>query len=156
MDGATCRGAAIAAPTKTRTRETECGCICRPLLDRGAGMPVKVFGIYLAYAPTVDLQYQGLGRYLAYFLKAAAKRTDVRFVVACPSWTRQGLLKLCEVEGLAAGTFDIVSPPHQPLLLRMYEWQLRRRQRTSGPGMLARWSAAFLSRCLEHRLSIER
>jgi len=118
-------------------------------------MPVKVFGIYLAYAPTIDLHNQGLGRYLAYFLKAAAKRSDVRFVVACPSWTREGLLKLCEVEGLAAGTFDIISPPDQPLLLRMYEWQLRRRQRPR-PGLFAVWGAAFLAKCTEHRLSIER
>src|ERR1051325_3776710 len=109
MDGGSCRGATIAAAVETASREAERGRICRPLLDRGAGMPVKVFGIYLAYAPTIDLQNQGLGRYLAYFLKAAAKRSDVRFVVACPSWTRKGLLKLCEMEGLVAGTFDIIS-----------------------------------------------
>lgn len=119
-------------------------------------MPVKVFGIYLAYAPTVDLQYQGLGRYLAYFLKAAAKRSDVRFVVACPSWTKESLLKLCEVEGLAAGTFDIISLPDKPVLLRMYERQLQRRRRPFGPGLIATWNAAIVARFAQHRLSLER
>src|SRR4051812_26890745 len=113
-------------------------------------MPVKVFGIYLAYAPTIDLQYQGLGRYLAYFLKAAAKRSDVRFVVACPSWTRESLLKLCEVEGLAAGTFDIISLPDKPILLRMYERQLQRWRRPFHRGLIAKWNAAIVSRLVQH------
>src|SRR3954454_18997590 len=150
MDGATCRRAAIAAAIKRRPRKTECGRICQPLLDRGAGMPVKVFGIYLAYAPTIDLQYQGLGRYLAYFLKAAAKRSDVRFVVACPSWTKESLLRLCEVEGLAAGTFDIISLPDKPFLLRMYERQLQRRRRRFRPALLAAWKAAIVSWSAQH------
>jgi glycosyltransferase involved in cell wall biosynthesis len=119
-------------------------------------MPVKVYGIYLAYAPTIDLQYQGLGRYLAYFLKAAAKRSDVRFVVACPSWTKEGLLKLCESEGLAAGTFDIISLPEKPLLLRAYERYLQYRRLPFRPSIFARLREAFLSKCLQHRLSIER
>src|SRR4051812_40126712 len=119
-------------------------------------MPVKVFGIYLAYAPTVDLQYQGLGRYLAYFLKAAAKRSDVRFVVACPSWTKESLLKLCEVEGLAAGTFDIISLPDKPVLLRIYERHLQRRRRSFRPGLIATWTASIVSRSAQHRLSLER
>jgi glycosyltransferase involved in cell wall biosynthesis len=118
-------------------------------------MPVKVYGIYLAYAPTIDLQYQGLGRYLAYFLKAAARRADVRFVVACPSWTKEGLLKLCELEGLAADSFDIISLPDKPVLLRMYERALQRRRRFR-PGVVARWSEALLSGYMQHRLSIER
>jgi glycosyltransferase involved in cell wall biosynthesis len=119
-------------------------------------MSVKVYGIYLAYAPTIDLQYQGLGRYLAYFLKAAAKRSDVRFVVACPSWTREGLLKLCESEGLAAGTFDIISLPEKPLLLRVYERYLQYKRRPFRPGIFARSRAALLSKSMQHRLSIER
>ncbi|HEV7881291.1 glycosyltransferase [Bradyrhizobium sp.] len=117
---------------------------------------MKVYGIYLAYAPTIDLQYQGLGRYLAYFLKAAAKRSDVRFVVACPSWTTEGLLQLCESEGLAAGTFDIISLPDKPLLLRAYERYLQYKRRPFRPGIFAAWRQAFLSKCMQHRLSIER
>src|SRR3954470_12597529 len=114
MDGAPRRAAAIGAARKGEPREAECSCVCRPILGRGARMSVKVYGIYLAYAPTIDLQYQGLGRYLAYFLKAAAKRSDVRFVVACPSWTKEGLIQLCESEGLAASSFDIISLPDKP------------------------------------------
>jgi glycosyltransferase involved in cell wall biosynthesis len=119
-------------------------------------MPVKIYGIYLAYAPTVDLQYQGLGRYLAYFLKAAAKRSDVRFVVACPSWTKEGLLNLCESEGLAGGSFDIISLPDKPLLLRGYERYSQYKRRPFRRGHFARWSEAFLSKCMQHRLAIER
>lgn len=119
-------------------------------------MPVKVYGIYLAYAPTIDLQYQGLGRYLAYFLKAASKRSDVRFVVACPSWTKESLLKLCESEGLAAGTFDIISLPEKPLLLRAYERYLQYKRRPFRPSVFARSRAALLAKCMQHRLSIER
>ena len=119
-------------------------------------MSVKTFGVYLAYAPTINLQYQGLGRYLAYFLKAAANRSDVRFVVACPSWTKESLLKLCESEGLATGSFDILSLPDKPLLLRAYERYLQRKQRAHQPSLFAQWSAAFLSKSTQHRLSIER
>jgi glycosyltransferase involved in cell wall biosynthesis len=119
-------------------------------------MSVKTFGIYLAYAPTINLQYQGLGRYLAYFLKAAANRSDVRFVVACPSWSREDLLKLCESEGILSTTFDVVSLPGQPLLFRAYQRYLKYKQRPYRPGLLARWKEAFLARGMQHRLSIER
>jgi glycosyltransferase involved in cell wall biosynthesis len=119
-------------------------------------MPLKTYGIYLAYAPAVNLQNQGLGRYLASFLKAASKRSDVRFVVACPSWSREDLLKLCESEGLASGAFDIISPPDTPLLLRAYERYLQRIKRAPRPGVVARLREAFLSRGTQHRLHIER
>jgi glycosyltransferase involved in cell wall biosynthesis len=119
-------------------------------------MPLKTYGIYLAYAPAVNLQNQGLGRYLASFLKAASKRSDVRFVVACPSWSKEDLLKLCESEGLTHGAFDIISPPQAPLLLRAYEQYVQHIRRPFRPSLIARLSEAFLSKCTQHRLSIER
>ena len=110
----------------------------------------------MAYAPTTNLQYQGLGRYLAYFLKAAANRSDIRFVVACPSWTREDLLKLCESEGLVSTTFDTISLPEKPLLLRIYQHYLRRKLRPYRPGLLAVWRAEVVAKCMQHRLLIER
>ena len=117
----------------------------------------NLLGSYLAYAPTVNLQYQGLGRYLAYFLKAAANRSDVRFVVACPSWAKEDLLKLCELEGVDSATFDIMSLPEKPVLLRIYQGYLQRKRLSpSRLTPLAAWGNAVLSKCIQHRLLIER
>lgn len=117
---------------------------------------MKFYGIYLAYAPTVNLEYQGLGRYLAFFLKAAARRSDIRFVVACPSWTRDGLLKLCQSEGLSHTAFDIVSLPQKPLLLRAHEWYRSRNRRLGWRHKIRSWKDQFLSKCDQHRLQVER
>lgn len=84
-------------------------------------MSVKYYGIYLAYAPTVDLRSAGLGRYLAALIKGAEGREDVRFVLACPSWSREGLAELFESEGVSKNSVDICSPTGKPLVLRGYE-----------------------------------
>lgn len=84
-------------------------------------MSLKYYGIYIAYPPTVDLRVEGLGRHLAVFLKAAAQRTDVRFVVACPSWSRETMLELCESEGVDPDTFDLISPAGKPVVLTVFE-----------------------------------
>ena len=84
-------------------------------------MSVKYYGIFLAYAPTVDLQKEGLGRHLIAFLKAATQRNDVRFIVACPSWSKESLLELCESEGVNSQCFDILTPLSKPILLRIFE-----------------------------------
>ena len=60
-------------------------------------MSVKTYGIYIAYAPTIDLRGEGLGRYLASFLRGAAERRDVDFVIACPSWAQIMLDELFEL-----------------------------------------------------------
>ena len=70
-------------------------------------MPVKTYGIYLAYPPNVDLRTEGLGRQLAMFLKGAERLPDVRFVIACPSWTRQNLITLFETEGISLKDFQL-------------------------------------------------
>ena len=54
-------------------------------------MSVRTYGIYLCFAPQLDLRAEGLGRHLAAFLLAAERRTDVSFVIACPSWMRATL-----------------------------------------------------------------
>jgi glycosyltransferase involved in cell wall biosynthesis len=83
-------------------------------------MPLKHYGIFLAYGPTVDLKKEGLGRLLGAFLQAAAAQPDVRFVVACPQWSQRGFLAFCEGEGIPAGSFDLVTTQGIPFLLRVY------------------------------------
>jgi len=80
-------------------------------------MSVKYYGMFTAYPPGVDLRIEGLGRLMAEFLKAAETRKDIRFVVACPSWSKQSLLQLCESEGVDPAGFDILAPARQPLIL---------------------------------------
>ena len=93
-------------------------------------MPVSRFGIYLAYGVMVDMRAEGLGRVLAALLTAAAKRDDIRFVIACPSWTRESLMQLCESEGIPTTAFDVLSPTRKPALLRLYEhWRRHGRRR---------------------------
>lgn len=84
-------------------------------------MPVKKYGIYLIYSPTVDLRAQGLSRYLVEFLRAAQERKDIRFVIVCPSWIYPKLLELFKEFGIQLGHFDILSPRRKPWILRTYE-----------------------------------
>lgn len=101
-------------------------------------MSVKHYGIYIAYPPTVDLRHEGLGRYLAAFLKGASTQTDVRFSVVCPSWSRESLADLLEAEGVPSSSCQVVSPTGVPLVLRMYEAWLRYRQRNKRSGRIKR------------------
>ena len=84
-------------------------------------MPVKKYGIYLAYSPVVDMRAEGLGRHLAEFLKGAQARGDISFVIACPSWLRANLLELFDASGVHSDSFEILSPKSKPLLLRAHE-----------------------------------
>lgn len=82
---------------------------------------MKHYGIYIAYPPTVDLRHEGLGRYLAAFLKGASAQKDVRFSVVCPSWSRESLTELLEAEGVPSSSCHVVSPHGKPMVLRLYE-----------------------------------
>lgn len=97
-------------------------------------MSVKSYGIYLAYPPTVDLRAEGLGRYLAMFLKGAEKLGDVRFTIVCPSWTKETLNSLFESEQVSTEVVTIVSPEGVPYALRIFEKirQYRNRQKRVG------------------------
>jgi hypothetical protein len=119
-------------------------------------MPIKQFGIYLAYAPTVKLEHQGLGRYLANFLKAATRRSDIRVVVACPSWMRAPLLKMCDSENISLDGFDIISPSERPLLLRIHERYVQRKTAASWTDRILRWRRAATAAGERHRFLIER
>lgn len=111
-------------------------------------MPVTRYGIYLAYQPTVDMRAEGLGRHLAALLRAAQRRDDMRFVIACPSWSRDALRQLCESERIDPEAFDVVGPERKPALLRAYEaWSRRRVPR---PGRLRAWRDAAFAWLAEH------
>jgi len=90
---------------------------------------VKIYGIYLAYPPPVDLRAEGLGRLLAEFLKAANRRGDVRFVIACPSWSRKNLQQLFEDAGIPPEGFDVIGPEIKPVLLGLYDFYRKFRDR---------------------------
>ncbi len=90
-------------------------------------MPVKKYGIYVVYPPTVNLRGQGLGRHLAAFLKASVHSERYRFVIACPSWTREGLVELCRDEGVELDSFDLICPQKAPFLLRLYNFIVKLR-----------------------------
>jgi glycosyltransferase involved in cell wall biosynthesis len=101
-------------------------------------MSLKRYGIFVAYPPTVDLRHEGLGRYLASFLKGAAARDDVRFVLACPSWANADLERLFSSEGVPPDVVELVHPQAKPLLLRIYEAYRRYRMRRAKTGIAAR------------------
>ncbi|MBR1033812.1 glycosyltransferase [Bradyrhizobium liaoningense] len=94
-------------------------------------MPVKRYGIYVAYPPQVDLRFEGLGRHLAELLKAAQGQEDLRFVIACPSWVRSSLYDLCRANNIDRDSFEVVSPKSEPVFLQIYRiWlNFRNRQR---------------------------
>lgn len=83
--------------------------------------PVRKYGIYLAYPPTVDLRDQGLGRHLAMLLRGAEEISDVRFVIVCPSWSADSLGQLFKAEQVSSDLFEIVSPAGTPYILRCFE-----------------------------------
>jgi glycosyltransferase involved in cell wall biosynthesis len=115
-------------------------------------MPVKRFGIYLAYGPLTELRGEGLGRLLAAFLTAATRRNDVRFVVACPKLSQTGLLSLCRAEGIPIENLEFVSTDGLPMALRVYH--AYRRKRDKKPKERGRsWIMDAIS---EHREAVER
>jgi glycosyltransferase involved in cell wall biosynthesis len=107
-------------------------------------MPVmKEYGIYVAYPPTVDLRAEGLGRYLAAFLKGAESRRDVRFTIVCPSWSHDSLEELFESEGVPKDRFRVVWPRGKPYVLYAYEAWRAYQQRDRSSGRLKRIGRAI-------------
>ncbi|RWL96672.1 glycosyltransferase [Mesorhizobium sp.] len=90
---------------------------------------MKKYGIFIAYAPTIDLRTEGLGRYLSSFLKAATARGDAHFAILCPSWSRGSVLTLCREADIPGETYSLIGPDRTPLLYRFYQL-LRRRSET--------------------------
>ncbi len=119
-------------------------------------MSLRHFGIYLAYGPTVDLRKEGLGRLLVAFLQAASTREDVRFVIACPQWSRKSLLALLESEGITAASFDVVSTDGVPLILRTVLASQSRKRVPRKPSPLRSLLAWIRSGVVRHRQWTER
>lgn len=99
---------------------------------------MKHFGIFIAFPPAVDLRSQGLGRYLAMFLKGAEALPNIRFTIVCPSWAREALAELFESERVPTHAFDILSPEGKPYALRVYEKFKAYRTRRSSRAWFAR------------------
>lgn len=93
-------------------------------------MAMKTYGIFLAYAPHTEMRVQGLGRYLALFLKAGTALPDTRFVVAAPSWLREELTKLFADADIPASTVELVGPTVVPLSVRYLSNRRRRKVRS--------------------------
>lgn len=108
-------------------------------------MSLRRYGIYIAYPPTEGIAREGLGRYLAAFLKGAAQRRDVRFVLVCPSWSHKGLAELLVAESVPKDSVEIHHPGKAPIILRAYEaysaYRRRLRKHT-----FPQWLAAMLRR----------
>lgn len=80
-------------------------------------MAIKKYGIFLAYPPMTDLRAEGLGRYLAAFLKATQRNADIHFVIGCPSWLKQTLQELCLNENIDLTRFEILKPRRNLVIL---------------------------------------
>ena len=98
---------------------------------------MKKYGIFIAYAPDMDLRTEGLGRYLAAFLKAATAKGDCHFSVLCPSWSRPALIDLCVEAGIQEHSYALLGPSRTPALLRLHKFlrrpkTLEKKQRRSG------------------------
>lgn len=123
---------------------------------------MKKFGIYLAYAPGLDLRHEGLGRYLAAFLKGAAGRDDVKFTLVCPSWTKKALHDLFLSEGVQEDVFEIVSPPSVPMILRCYEEYVARKKKLKKMSLKERvakklfyWKAMLANEIEERLITVD-
>jgi glycosyltransferase involved in cell wall biosynthesis len=120
-------------------------------------MSVKRVGIYVTFRPALDLRAQGLGRQLAGFLRGSAERSDLQFVIACPSWGREQIEVLCKAEDVQLDHIEFVAPSGLPFSVRMYnaylEWRGRKRKRRFRAfiGRL-RPKLKFLRNALERRL----
>ncbi|MEJ8293833.1 glycosyltransferase [Delftia tsuruhatensis] len=102
-------------------------------------MSLKQYGIYLAFPPAIDLRAEGLGRHLAMFLKGAEKLGDARFVIVCPSWSKETLRTLFESEQVSTEIFEIASPQNKPYILSVFEaWRAYRSRPRRRVGILQR------------------
>lgn len=117
---------------------------------------VKEYGIYVAYPPTVDLRAEGLGRYLAAFLKGTEGRQDVHFTIVCPSWSHDSLEQLFESEGVPRDLFRVVGPKGKPYALYIYDAWKAYLQRDRRQGLLMRFYRAISGVALRAQAHVER
>lgn len=82
---------------------------------------MKYFGIFVTYPPTVNLTEQGLGRYLAAFIRGAEKQEMTRFIIACPTWSIEDLTHLFKNEGVQTRNIEFIHTNGIPYLLRLHK-----------------------------------
>ncbi|PVZ87146.1 glycoside hydrolase [Serratia sp. S1B] len=117
---------------------------------------MKNYGIYLCYQPTVDLRQEGLGRYLAAFIKGAENKDDIRFSIVCPSWSKKDLSELFESEGVSLDSVTIYAPEKQPIILKIHTFFSNLKKKRREIKILSRAGNRFRRLSLHFRKRIER
>lgn len=125
-------------------------------------MPVKHYGIWMASAPNVRLEAEGLGRLLANFIDGTRAHPDVQFTLLCPSWSKDNIQELLRQERITV-PISILSPPGQALAVRIFRlidrWRKRPRHKRHRLRRFAAWTKSILVSWLTvagHRLSSAR
>ena len=80
---------------------------------------MKTYGIYIAYPPWTRFSGEGLGRFLAAFVRGAHESGKARFVIACPGWTRPGLEGLFAASGIPNDAVEFLSPRGVPGVIQL-------------------------------------
>ena len=80
---------------------------------------MKTYGIYVAYPPWTQFEGEGLGRFLAAFVRGAHQSGQARFVIACPGWTRPGLEALFQKSGIPDDAVEFLAPRGVPGVIRL-------------------------------------
>lgn len=80
---------------------------------------MKTYGIYIAYPPWTRFSGEGLGRFLAAFVRGAHQSGKARFVIACPGWTRPGLEDLFAKSGIPDDAVEFLAPRGVPGVIRL-------------------------------------
>lgn len=80
---------------------------------------MKTYGIYIAYPPWTRFSGEGLGRFLAAFVRGAHQSGKARFVIACPGWTRPGLEDLFARSGIPDDAVEFLAPRGVPGVIRL-------------------------------------
>lgn len=104
---------------------------------------MKKYGIYTCFPPDVDLRHEGLGRYLAAFIKGAENNKNAKFVLLCPSWSLKDLEKLFESENVPLDLVEIHAPKGEPVILKVYNTvkKLKENKKKKQQGYLTRFIA---------------
>ncbi len=87
---------------------------------------MKTFGIYTAYPPGTVFTGEGLGRLLVALIKGGAETESIRFVIACPGWSREPLERLMDTAGVPKHAVEFLSPPGIPCIITWNQWWRQR------------------------------